>query len=120
MKEILLTQGKIAFVDDRDFEYLSQFSWYANFNGYNWYATRKENRKTIYMHRVIMKLHNPGFKGHIDHVDMNGFNNQYSNIRIATRSQNGANRRLQINNTSGYMGVSWNKQRQKMASSNSI
>jgi hypothetical protein len=41
----------------------------------------------------------------IDHIDGNGTNNRWTNLRLATRSQNGMNRAKQINNTSGYKGV---------------
>lgn len=44
---------------------------------------------------------------YIDHIDGNGLNNRIKNLRLATRSQNGANRALQSNNTSGIKGVHW-------------
>jgi hypothetical protein len=41
----------------------------------------------------------------VDHEDGNGLNNQRGNIRIASRSQNMFNRRLNKNNASGFKGV---------------
>jgi hypothetical protein len=43
----------------------------------------------------------------MDHEDVNPANNKWDNIRPATRKQNGANRQLFKNNTSGWKGVSW-------------
>jgi len=102
-KEIQLTQGKVAIVDDEDFEYLNQWKWYANNN----YAIRsftvsKSKVLRISMHREIMKPQK-GFV--IDHLDGNGLNNQKNNLRICTNSQNLMNRVKNINNTSGYKGV---------------
>lgn len=42
-----------------------------------------------------------------DHKDTKGLNNKWSNIRICTSVQNGANRNLFSNNISGWKGVSW-------------
>jgi HNH endonuclease/AP2 domain len=42
----------------------------------------------------------------IDHRDGNSTNNRWSNLRLATVSQNNANRRRPRHNTSGYKGVS--------------
>ena len=43
MKEIKLSQNKIAIVDNDNYERLNRFKWYANYDGYNWYARRKSN-----------------------------------------------------------------------------
>jgi len=113
MKRIPLTQGKITFVDDCDYEYLMNLeSLYASFEGV-WYACTRIKTKQVKIHRLIMERINPGFKGLIDHIDGNGLNNQRNNLRIATQSQNLANRGPQENNTSGYKGVYWDKERLK-------
>ena len=57
MKEIQLTQGKVALVDDDMYEYLMQWKWFANKKGSTFYAVRSLHsnnvRKTIFMHRLI-------------------------------------------------------------------
>jgi hypothetical protein len=50
---------------------------------------------------------------YIDHLDGNGLNNQRSNLRFATKSENGMNRQKQENTTSIYKGVSWHKHNRK-------
>ena len=35
MKEIPLTQGKVALVDDEDFDRVNQYKWYVNRGGIN-------------------------------------------------------------------------------------
>lgn len=52
------------------------------------------------MHRVIL----PNAKL-IDHKDMNGLNNQRSNISEVTKSENGINSRLRKDNQTGYRGI---------------
>ena len=107
MKEIKLTQGQVALVDDDMFEELNQFKWYAARNWKTYYAVRCCMRKTIRMHMVILP---PivGFK--TDHADRNGLNNQRSNLRYATHGQNRANskREKQAND---YIGITENKGR---------
>lgn len=43
----------------------------------------------------------------IDHIDTNKQNNKIENLRLANKSQNGANRGVQKNNKSGFKGVFW-------------
>jgi hypothetical protein len=106
-KIIPLSQGKVAIVDDADFEWLSQWKWhYAK-----GYAVRNEgiypDRRTVYMHDKIM---NPPDGMEVDHVKTgDNLNNQRYNLRICTRGQNMANTRVRAINTSGYKGVTWNK-----------
>lgn len=43
----------------------------------------------------------------IDHIDGNPWNNVFSNLREANTSQNQANTRVSVANSSGYKGVHW-------------
>jgi hypothetical protein len=108
MKEIPLTQGQIALVDDEDFEYLNQWKWYASRNKgrHTYYAVREVRangkRGTSCMHRVIMKAE----KGQeVDHKDMDGLNNQKHNLRITDCFGNQQNRNKHPDNQCGYKGV---------------
>jgi hypothetical protein len=49
----------------------------------------------------------------IDHIDGNGINNKWNNLREVTRSQNCRNIKLASNNTSGFIGVRWNEENKK-------
>lgn len=116
MKQIQLTNGFIALVDDEDFEYLNQWKWRAMKGRTTHYAVRGTNSrkgvgyKSILMHRVIMKVRDT--KIFIDHKDHNGLNNQKANLRACTASQNGANRMPRPNSSSKYLGVLYYKPRQ--------
>lgn len=49
----------------------------------------------------------------IDHIDRNPMNNKIENLRAASPSENQHNQGMRRNNTSGYPGVYFNKQRNK-------
>jgi hypothetical protein len=113
MKQIPLSQGKFALVDDEDFEELNKHKWYAKKSRGVFYASRtskiKDNdeSKTIHMHRVILGFTDLKIK--CDHIDHNGLNNQKTNLRASTHVQNCNNRRSRKNSSSEYKGVSWSK-----------
>lgn len=116
MKYIELTRGKVAIVDDKHYEYLNQFKWRALKDNNTWYAGRSDSDKNIIrMHREIMGVTDS--KIIVDHADGDGLNNLEENLRICTHGQNMANRRKQINNTSGYRGVYWEKNDKKWRAS---
>lgn len=101
MKEINLTQGKVALVDDEDFEYLNQWRWSAaRYSDNIYYAASRVKGKSITMHRLLM---NSDKQRQVDHKDGNGLNNQKSNLRFANYSQNGSNRRAW--GSSCFLGV---------------
>lgn len=106
MKEIKLTKGKVALVDDSDYEWLNKSKWYANEGNSTYYARRYCGVGTsIKMHQQIMT---PPKGMLVDHRDGDGLNNQRSNLRICTISQNNTNRKPSKNGTSKYLGVSRN------------
>jgi AP2 domain len=115
MKQIPLTQGKVAVVDDEDFDRLSQFKWYAAKTkakySDRWYAVRgvrlPQGPRQIFMHCEIL-----GLKG-VDHKDNDGLNNQRTNLRPATQNQQNQNRRKYPNCTSSFKGVRWRSDRNK-------
>ena len=116
MKKIPLTQGKFALVDNSDYEELSKYKWHAhkNRNSNVFYAERNikkgKGQTPLQMHRSLMGL--PKGK-EVDHIDMDGLNNQRKNLRICTRSENMFNRPKYKSNTSGFKGVHFNKEHQK-------
>lgn len=105
MREIPLTRGLVALVDDEDYERVSEFKWRACVRARATYAirTKMTNRRTkfIFMHRFIVGAPADAV---IDHRDWNGLNNQRSNLRICTVQQNCANGRRKPGK-SGFRGV---------------
>lgn len=111
MKEIQLTQGKVALVDDEDFESVNQFKWYAQNKRGSFYAARKSSETAEIMHRFLLK---PPSGMVIDHIDGNSLNNQRKNLRIVTPRQNSLNRRKGKGaTTSKFKGVNWDKFRKR-------
>ena len=114
MKKIKLDKNKYALVDDEDYDLLAKDKWYAHkkVHGEGFYARglRHGTKKLVFMHRIILNTPSQMFT---DHIDGNGLNNQKSNLRICTNSQNQYNKGKYKNNKSGYKGVSWSKSNKK-------
>jgi HNH endonuclease len=108
-KEIPLTQGKVALVDDEDYDFLMQWKWHAN----RGYAIRTEytgpwrerDQKDIRMHRVIVNAL-PGEE--VDHINKNRADNRRANLRKCTHHQNTMNSPAR-NWSSQYKGVTFAK-----------
>lgn len=104
-KEVILTQGRVAVVDDNWYDSVMEHSWCydTNYKGYE-YATCKVGKITVSMHRLIMGLQ-PGDSRIVDHINGNGLDNRAENLRVCTKSQNSAYSRSR-GGSSKYKGVS--------------
>jgi hypothetical protein len=113
MKEIPLTKGQVALVDDEDYEMLDRYKWQASYDPKlrSYYAIRKTSvnpRKNIRMHRVILSV---PFGLYVDHRNHNTLDNTRANLRVCTRSQNAANMVKILGGLSDYKGVKKEGQR---------
>lgn len=115
MKEIKLSGkyalGRVALVDDEDFDLVKQYSWRVLKHKSNTYAVAHVGPKTVLLHRFIMK---PEGKLIVDHKDGDTLNCQKWNMRLCTRPQNNKNSSKRRTKKIGqYKGVhywpQWNK-----------
>lgn len=114
-KQIPLTQGKFAVIDDIDYEMVICFKWTAITNHGNWYAVRRvtyapKKSRILSLHRFIT---NAPSNMEVDHINGDGLNCTRNNMRVCTQKQNSTNKKKPINSTSGYKGVTWNKTKKK-------
>lgn len=96
-------------VDDADLEQvLAAGPWFVQQNQWATYAARNAGRRTtVALHRFLTGAPR-GFQ--VDHLNCNGLDNRRANLRVCSQSQNQGNSRRRTDNTSGFKGVSWNKQ----------
>lgn len=99
-----------ALIDATDAPVINQHRWSLHPNGY---AVRVEKRggkrRTVLMHRQVMG--EP--EGEVDHINLNRLDNRRANLRVCSHLVNCQNRAPQVNNTSGFAGVTWDKGRGK-------
>ena len=118
MKEIPLSNGMIALVDDEDYELVSQYTWTAwkPSRSRTWYAVSGLNRgrgaNVVLLHRFIMR---PKEDEQVDHISGEGLDNRrITNLRIVTPAQQTYNRLPQKGKLySDYKGVTWCKSSEK-------
>jgi hypothetical protein len=111
MKEILLTQNHVVIIDNDDYEKIKKYKWRLHRAMSNLkYAIATINNKPILMHRFLLGL-DP--KLHTDHINGNSLDNRKKNLRICTHAENMRNRKKSKNNTSGFKGVWWAKDKKR-------
>lgn len=111
MKKVKLSRGKIAFIDDEDFDLVSQIRpWHCTTIGYA--AHSRTSGSKVWMHRLIMGA----TKGvEVDHINGNKLDNRKSNLRLCSTDENRLNRRSYKTKvgSSKFKGVSFKKQSKK-------
>lgn len=106
---ITLGHGRVTIVDAEDYERYGHMAWHLGANAYAVHTL--PNKKVCYLHRVITAAPDGT---HVDHINHDKLDNRRSNLRAITVSQNLQNRTsIPSNSTTGYLGVTWDKTRQK-------
>lgn len=97
----------VAYIDKEDYELVKNYTWNIRDrdNGYSGYKsiTTRINGNTIALCKLITRY------DYCDHIDRNPLNNRRNNLREATHTENMRNCSKRKDNTSGYIGVTWNK-----------
>lgn len=122
MKQIQLTRGEVALVDDEDFDQLNSFRWHAHWDpsSSSFYARRITTEhdcvragKTISMHREIVQASSGQL---VDHINHNTLDNQRGNLRLCSKSENAMNAVNRIDGSSKLKGVDWKSSSKKWRS----
>lgn len=117
--EIFFNENKLRiksfFISLEDFNKVNDFpnTWipHEKVKGYGVYVKGQIKGKVTSLHRFILDAPENLV---VDHINGDTLDNRRSNLRLATKSQNQWNRTVrQRNNTSGFTGVRWDKERGK-------
>jgi hypothetical protein len=94
-------------VDAEDYNKIKNYRWCI---GYNVQFKRMQyictviNYERILLHHFILN-----YKGMIDHINLNIFDNRKSNLRKCTHAQNMRNSGIHRNNKTGYKGITFSE-----------
>lgn len=120
-RKIALTNNQWAIISEVDYPSLIQHNWTGWWNPKtrSYYAVRGEKRGGK---RFMIMMHNAVYIAaygsipdgkKVDHISVNSLENRRGNLRDASNHENMFNSGKRRNNTSGYKGVTWHKQRQR-------
>jgi len=109
---IPLGKGKVAIVDEEDYDHLMQWNWHVSAWGYAIRFFRPKGKlRVIWMHREILRTH-PSMQ--TDHVNQNRLDNRKANLRQCTATQNQGNRwKSKQAKTSRFKGVYWARRQRR-------
>lgn len=97
----------ITIIDLEDVHRVCKYRWCLDNDGY---ARATIGGKKIYLHRFILDAPMEFIIDHINHI---GLDNRKSNLRLCTNKENQRNKSIMSNNTSGVVGVYFDKKSNK-------
>lgn len=96
--------------DLEDINYIKEHSWYEDKHGY---AVSNINRKRCAFHRLVMNAPKDKEVDHIYQISKGVCDNRKKNLRLCTHQENMENNSFYKNNTSGFVGVTYDKSKNK-------
>jgi hypothetical protein len=112
---IPLTQGKNTLMSASRYEFINQWNWFAELDkrSGDYYACRRDysagSCRRITMHSILLQ----GDFENVDHWNGDTLDNRDENLRPSSVKENSRNRKRPKDNTSGFKGVWWRKEKQK-------
>ncbi len=113
MNEISLSNGRVAIVDDEDFERVNRINWSPHSEGYAigydpdlYVSGQPASKALVLLHRYVLGL-KPGDRRRTDHRNHNKLDCRRQNLRLGTQVDNMMNRAQTIREgfSSRYRGV---------------
>lgn len=103
--------NKEFYFDLEDYDKIKDYCWYEGqlSRTYHTLEARIDN-KIIKMHQII-------FNKNVDHKNRNALDNRKNNLRDCTVTENRRNSSIRTDNTSGYIGVSFDAKNNKWSAS---
>ena len=102
--------GNTAYIDVDDLDKVYNYTFCKDNCGY--FRTGTQDKKYIPLHDIIVGDYDHD-KYVVDHINRCKLDNRKSNLRIVSQKQNCLNQKIRKNNTSGFNGVSFCKDRNK-------
>ena len=101
MREIILKDGKVALVDDADYENVLQFKWFPHYFGKHYFVTRRSGPANVNLGRHLLNL--PSDQ-RVIYLDGNSLNNcrenlsshTYRHVRGVEKFHNGGDKKVPI------------------------
>lgn len=97
-----------ALIDISMVDEVAKSNWHSNGAGY---VVAKRNGVKVRLHHLVLGYPPEGTV--TDHVNHSKLDNRINNLRHVSQTENNRNASIRKDNTSGYVGVVWNKQRSK-------